>query len=519
MPDPRTALLIAGLLSIGCPGEPSSSSATTGGPDTTTSAGTTGTTEDPTGSTPTTTGATTGGATTSTSDDTGSSSGAGTTGATGTTGADGHAAWVLPLSGPGTDQLHGIAVTAQGDIVVGGLFLGTTTLADQMWTSLGGYDLLVAKLGRDGTLQWGHRIGGAGAEHGAAVGADAEGNVLFAGEFSGAIELPGGTPLQSQGAADLLLAKFSPDGALVWARSFGGPGSEFEPKLAIDASGDVVIAAVFEQTIDFGGAPLVAVDAQDIAVAKLDGDGAHVWSKAFGGGAGDGMSDLAIDGDGDLALTGWFANDLDFGGGPLLGGGVYVAVLAGDDGSHVWSRAAGNGDNNGGCAVGFAGDGSLLVTGYFRGSVDFGGGPIAAVDETDAFVATYAADGAPLWARGYGGELYDGGCGVAAGHADDWIVGGHYAKEIDLGGGKLVKEQPSAGYLASLARGDAAHRWSLRVYAHPSARVDRLAAYPDGDVVVVGSFAGTLELFEQQHASEEVDAFVAYFPRALLEGQ
>ena len=54
--------------------------------------------------------------------------------------------------------------------------------------------------------------------------------------------------------------------------------------LAVDSAGNVLVGGGFVGTTDFGGGPLVNNTNQlNVAVAKLDSLGNHVWSKHFGG--------------------------------------------------------------------------------------------------------------------------------------------------------------------------------------------------------------------------------------------
>jgi hypothetical protein len=77
------------------------------------------------------------------------------------------------------------------------------------------------------------------------------------------------------------------------------------------------------------------------------------------------------------------------------------------------------------------------MTGYFSGTVDFGGGPLTAAYD-DLFVAKFTAAGLPVWSEHFGnGPSY--GIDVAVkGDSDIAVSGNFMMNTLDLGGGPLT---------------------------------------------------------------------------------
>lgn len=86
---------------------------------------------------------------------------------------------------------------------------------------------------------------------------------------------------------------------------------------AVDASGNVIIAGAFWGTVDFGGGALTSRGSSDIFVAKYSPTGQHLWSKRFGDALDDVASGVRVDGSGNVVVVGAFKGTVDFGGGPL----------------------------------------------------------------------------------------------------------------------------------------------------------------------------------------------------------
>jgi hypothetical protein len=110
----------------------------------------------------------------------------------------------------------------------------------------------------------------------AQVAFDATGNMFIAYSYAGASTVAG-KALPTAAGKDIALAKLAPNGALLWATSFGSTEEELVSSIAVDAAGDVVLAGRFTSTSwTFGPSTLVRVGSfSDPFVAKVRGtDGA-----------------------------------------------------------------------------------------------------------------------------------------------------------------------------------------------------------------------------------------------------
>ncbi len=72
-------------------------------------------------------------------------------------------------------------------------------------------------------------------------------------------------------------------------------------------------------------------------------------------------------------------------------------------------------------------DGSYYVTGYFTGTVNFGGGNLVSAGNRDIFIAKYSTIGAYVWAVRVGGANDDEGASVAIDKGDSVYVTGYYS--------------------------------------------------------------------------------------------
>src|SRR5205823_3862154 len=113
---------------------------------------------------------------------------------------------------------------------------------------------------------WVRGFGGAGGEVGQTVATDTSGNIVMAGYYQGSANFGGGT-LTSAGGYDMVIAKYAADGTHIWSKRVGGTGDEFVKRVAVDGSGNILVAGNFRGTTDLGGGPLTSAGGLDMFVA------------------------------------------------------------------------------------------------------------------------------------------------------------------------------------------------------------------------------------------------------------
>ena len=177
-----------------------------------------------------------------------------------------------------------------------------------------------------------------------------------------------------------------------WSQRFGDTSPDVGMEVAVGGSGNVIVTGTFSNTADFGGGPLVSAGGYDIFVAKYDASGTHQWSQRFGGTSWDQGYGVAADASGNVIVTGYFYNTVDFGGGDLVSAGVRDIFVAkfNASGTHQWSQGFGGTGNDYGFGVAADASGNTIVTGAFSNIVDFGGGDLVSAGDYDIFVAKYS---------------------------------------------------------------------------------------------------------------------------------
>jgi hypothetical protein len=151
-------------------------------------------------------------------------------------------------------------------------------------------------------------------------------------------------------------------------------------------------------TVDFGGGTLTSNGFSDIYVANFNSAGAHQWSASYGTTTGtDKAHGVAIDGTGNVLVTGTFYDDMDFGGGTVTFDGdplnfdrnIFAALYDGS-GAHLFSEGWGTTPLLAYCE--FDSGDQMVIHGYGAPSIDMGGGTLS---PADLFVAKLEGVGGP----------------------------------------------------------------------------------------------------------------------------
>lgn len=219
---------------------------------------------------------------------------------------DGDSLWSSLYSRPNMSQAQCQGVICDSD----GNFVLTGGIGD--WTQ---YDVLTVKVSPDGDTLWGRTYAGpaGGYDEGSAAITDPDGNVYVAARV-----------VNSGWASDIAVLKYSPEGALLWERSYDGTAHNVDEPRAIllDHQGNICVA----------GEAQSATTGVDVFIHKYSPDGDSLWATLVTNEYIDYETPwyMAQDGSGNIYLAGTF-DDL-FG----TGKDFLTLKLSGSSGVALW---------------------------------------------------------------------------------------------------------------------------------------------------------------------------------------
>lgn len=354
----------------------------------------------------------------------------------------------------------------------------------------------VARFDFDGGHVWSKGFG----SNGVTVATDSSGNAILGGNFTQPFTLGGSADTLTPVGVDGYVAKLSAtNGAHVWSKKIGGADSDLVDAVATFPNGDVLVAGHFRGTINLGGSNLTSTgSALNSFVARLASlDGAHVWSVAITGTQENQAQVVAVDGNGDVLVSGFLRGTATIGGTNHSSNGEsdgFVARLDGSSGARIWSMSFGGGGFDSALSLAPSSDGNVLVGGRFTASFSFGATALSNVALGDGLVAKLnGATGAAVWAFAFGGPSEDEVHGVAD-VGGQVVVGATFAQSTMFGGQSLNATAGTDMIVGRLNLSTGAAAGATRFGGSGADSISGMTSAGDGThYVLTGAFQNTVD--------------------------
>lgn len=196
-----------------------------------------------------------------------------------------------------------------------------------------------------------------------------------------------------------------------WAKSAGGTFFDYSQCIAVDGNGNSYVTGSFKSdSITFGSTTLPSNNAsQNMFIVKYDQSGNVLWAKSAGGTSNNECKSIAVDGNGNFYITGWFnVGSFTFDSNILTnnGGKDIFIVKCAPSGNVLWAKSAGSTSDDEGKSITVDDNGNCYVTGGFiNDSITFGSTTVTnnvGNGSTDMFIVKYDSLGNVQWAKSTG---------------------------------------------------------------------------------------------------------------------
>ena len=324
---------------------------------------------------------------------------------------------------------------------------------------LGNYeDAFLVKFNSAGVRQWATYYGGDGPDYGYSCAVDGVGNVYLAGRTASNSNIAFGSNTFFGGA---YIAKFNSAGVRLWATYYGGNLNAQANSCAVDGTGNVYLAGWTNSNsnVAFGGHQNTFGGNQDAFLVKFNSTGVRQWATYYGGTLLDQGKSCAIDGAGNVYLTGSTAStsNIAFGGHQNTFGGSQDAFIIkfNNVGARQWATYYGGTGSDTGedCVIDRTGNIYLTGSSTSTSNIAFGGYQNTHQGYFDAFVVKLNDTGVRQWATYYGDNDADYGSACAVdGAGNVYLVGtSEFSSNMASGGHQNIFGGWEDAFIAKLA--------------------------------------------------------------------
>ena len=342
-------------------------------------------------------------------------------------------------------------------------------------------------------------------------------NIFLAGGFFGTIEFhsdSGNIVLNEETDGDMFLAKFDQDGSCQWAFNFGSRTADVLYSIETDDIGNVYVTGFVQDPVDLDPGPGVALldfDFGGFYLAKYDTDGKYLWGhgiepNAWATGV---RSSVAIGPAGEVYFSTYVYDTMDFDPGPgtynLISKGSTDPVISKYDanGNFIWAKQIGG--------VGMDlpqhslvdSDGNLIITGRFKGAVDFDpslndhiliGYPVSS-GYSDTYIAKYDSSFNLIWADHIKSITNITSPRLGIDRLDNIYIIGTFRDSVIINSGSNVYvnySQGSSDIVAVKYDGSGVYQWSVVVGSKDSDFAGGIDVDNNGICTIVGGYNDTL---------------------------
>jgi hypothetical protein len=385
--------------------------------------------------------------------------------------------WGAYFGGTGYEYVEEVATDAAGNVIITGKTKSkteiTTTGAYQAKYGGGNCDAFVAKFDSAGTLLWSTYFGGTLMDYAYAISVDLNNNIYIGGRTSSTKSIA--TPNVHQtvfggSVDDGFIAKFSPEGALLWSTYYGGNSGDWVLTLTNDPAGNLYAAGYTGSTVGIATPDAYQTSYagyMDFYLVKFDPDGKRIFSTYFGKSGEDRPHDLQIDDDGNIIMIGTTPSD------GMATSGAYQEACGGrldvsiskwtSSGQLIWSTYYGGDGDDRGRECSIDDDGNIYVTGFTNSenSISTSGSHQPAIDKSkgspihfDTYLVKFNANGELQWGTYFGGSHHEYGRGIHITPVNTILISGVSSSSSNIAssdGFKPAKTGPNDAYVAEFS--------------------------------------------------------------------
>jgi hypothetical protein len=287
--------------------------------------------------------------------------------------------WIKTFGGKNADEVYSSCLDKSGNIYIAGYFQGEIVIDGKHPKSKGDTDALIAKFDKFGALCWANQAGGDYSEnlivteYVKKITIDKSGNIVAAGIFAWNATF-GNTSLQGAGNNDIFIAKYSPDGELLWTKSFGSFGHDYLFDMDLDESENIYFTGILNGSItpdEENNREGEIPQGSNTFIAKLESSGSLAWLRRYQGAANSTL--LSIDKNNYIYYGINYDSEITIDGIKIepQGKSDFLIQRINTEGETIWQKKYSSDFNDVLCSLKVSQDNMLLISGKYANISEF----------------------------------------------------------------------------------------------------------------------------------------------------
>ena len=189
------------------------------------------------------------------------------------------------------------------------------------------------------------------------------------------------------------------------SRTYGGTESDAITSVDSDENRNLYITGTFRQQMSFGQQTITSNGDDDVFIAHLDSTGLPIWTKSFGSISNDEASDIAYK-NGFIYTSGFFWDSISIGTTTLQAGfggsALYLSKLDAVNGNLIWSKVIEGDGIKEITDIEIDDDLNVYITGHYNQTIIFDNATYQPNGNISGFIAKYDENGTEQWTKNLG---------------------------------------------------------------------------------------------------------------------
>jgi hypothetical protein len=364
---------------------------------------------------------------------------------------------VFQLGGTGVENLSHLECIEGNNKIIAGVYDVPFTLGDEI---IGENDVFISSINETGQTNWSQYFGSNFDDDISGLAISPGGYIYGTGSFWLEAQLGDFLLTSSESPKSIFLTQLSAStGDALWAQTIEGSDVKVSSDLAINANEEIIISGFFSETLFIGDTTLYAQADTDLFLAVFDQNGNLKWALNRGQSGINKALSIALLSNDDIAVTGTFNDTL------LIADTVFVAETSDDD----------------------------------------------------VFIARYSQEGEVLWATKAGGVHEELVIELQTDDQDNIYASGHFVGVINLDNGLSIQSATGWADLFLLKYASSGEILNARRFGGSELQHNSAMEITANHIFLAGTFLGTMTIGNNNYdAGSQTSAFITRLGHDLI---